>query len=148
MLPNPDHIDRQLARIRHLVSDLERRYRTAHEIGYAAVVGDGVHRRSVAAADPTANAATAASLQAERRLVLAAAVRIRDALKCLHDARQDLREAMDTLDDTCPPSAPPGSGPLVTRRELTEARQIQLRQERRERGQHRDLQDGKWVDIG
>jgi len=144
----PDRVERQLDRIEILLTKLAPVYRMAYEVGYCAPSVSEIRRRTSLVADPTAHAVLAPALEAERRLVAAAAAKIEDALNGLQCARQNLQEAIRIVDEARPPSTPTPSGPLLTRRELQEARQIRQRQDGREQAQRRDARRGRWVDLG
>jgi hypothetical protein len=146
--PRPDQVDRQIARIRTLLADLEATYRLAYEVGYSCVQArDGIRRGRAATADPTASTALAGALQDERQLVGAAATRIKEAQRALQGAVRDARDALRIVADAGVDASSEGGGPLVTRAELEALRGIRARHEGAQERGRRDLRNGQWVDL-
>jgi hypothetical protein len=148
-LPRPDQIDRQIDRSRALLTDLERIYRLAYEVGYSPVQAvDGTRRGRAAAADPTAATALTGALQDERQLLGAAATRLKEAQRALQGAVRDVRDALRIVGDATAPAPSNGGGPLVSRAELEEARRNQARREGAQDRARRDFRNGDWADLG
>jgi len=147
-LPRPDQVDRQIARIRTLLADLEATYRLAYEVGYSCVQApDGIRRGRAATADPTASAALAGALQDERQLVGAAATRIKEAQRALQGAVRDARDALRIVANAGTDTAGDIGGPLVTRAELEAARRNRARHQGAQEHSRRGLRNGEWVDL-